>query len=384
MTATSAARSRRVSPKRRWYKGRRSRLPQRVALLMVLGGLALVASQAHQLWRSVETYPARALSERERKVEIDIPRGTALPGILRILVRAEILKDEDSMYFKVFVLQRGAANRMTAGPHLVSTSMTPIELLEELVRAPGSPEVRVTIPEGWNMAQVAKELSTAGFGSEEAIVAKMRDRSFLKSMEVEGRSLEGYLFPDTYRFDRKAGLEKALTRMVRRHREVFNDLYRRYRASAIKNQKSLGWGPRDLVTLASIVEKETGASRERPRIAGVFYNRLRFASFRPKLLQTDPTIMYGCTVPIPKSKACQSFVGRIRRVHLRDRENIYNTYKHEGLPPGPIANPGKAALEAVMDPERHKFLYFVSRNDGTHAFSKTREEHEGYVDKYQR
>ncbi|MGB1699630.1 MAG: endolytic transglycosylase MltG, partial [Nannocystaceae bacterium] len=272
----------------------------------------------------------------------------------------------------------------TAGKHALSTAMTPTELLEELVRAPTAPEVRVTIPEGWNMLQVASALSEAGFGTKRSVVAKMRDADFLASIDVRGPSLEGYLFPDTYRFDLRAGLETALRRMVARHRDVFDDLYRRYRASAISNQKSLGWERADLVTLASIVEKETGAARERPRIAGVFYNRLRFRSFKPKLLQTDPTIIYGCTVPVVRSQACGSFEGRIRRIHLRDRENVYNTYTHEGLPPGPIANPGKAALEAVMSPERHGYLYFVSRNDGTHAFSKTRAEHEAYVDKYQR
>ncbi len=370
--------------RRRWYKTRRSRIPQRLALLLVLGGLGLLASRVHELWRMVEDYPARPMSAQARRVTIDIPRGTSLPGVLKMMVKAEVLSDEEAMYFKVFVLQRGAANRITAGPHTMSTSMTPIEILEELVRAPGAPEVRVTIPEGWNMVQVAKALSEAGFGAETVIAAKMRDAAFLASVGVSGPSLEGYLFPDTYRFDLKAGLDKALGRMVERHRDVFDDLYRRYRASAIANQKSLSWTRADLVTLASIVEKETGAARERPRIAGVFYNRLRFRSFKPKLLQTDPTIIYGCTVPLAKSKACQTFKGRIRRVHLRDRDNVYNTYRREGLPPGPIANPGKAALEAVMDPERHGFLYFVSRNDGTHAFSKTREAHEAYVDQYQR
>lgn len=373
-----------MARKRRWYKARRSRIPQRLALLLVVVGLGLLGSRVLDLWRIVDTYPARPLSAQARHVTLEIPRGTSLPGVLKRLVAAELLSDEEAMYFKVFVLQRGAANRITAGTHKMSTSMTPVELLEELVRAPGAPEVRVTIPEGWNMLQVATALSEAGFGSTKVIVATMRDPAFLASVGVEGPSLEGYLFPDTYRFDLKAGLGKALARMVARHRDVFDDLYRRYRASAITNQKSLGWKRVDLVTLASIVEKETGAAKERPRIAGVFYNRLRFRSFTPKLLQTDPTITYGCTVPAVKSTACQSFEGRIRRVHLRDRENVYNTYKHEGLPPGPIANPGKAALEAVMDPERHGFLYFVSRNDGTHAFSKTREAHEAYVDKYQR
>ncbi|MGB1275340.1 MAG: endolytic transglycosylase MltG, partial [Nannocystaceae bacterium] len=115
---------------------------------------------------------------------------------------------------------------------------------------------------------------------------------------------------------------------------------------------------------------------------GVFFNRLRFASFKPKLLQTDPTIIYGCTVPATISEACKQFEGRIRRIHLRDPDNLYNTYTHEGLPPGPITNPGRAALEAVFAPKNSRFLYFVSRNDGTHQFSRNRKEHEAAVDKY--
>jgi UPF0755 protein len=149
-------------------------------------------------------------------------------------------------------------------------------------------------------------------------------------------------------------------------------------------EDQLGWGDHEIVVLASIVEKETGARHERPLIAGVFLNRLRFPSFSPKLLQTDPTIVYGCVVPTDKSAACQKFEGRIRTIHLRDKDNPYSTYAHEGLPPGPISNPGRDALEAVLSPKKSRFLYFVARNDGTHQFSKSVAEHEKAVDLYQR
>lgn len=369
---------------RRWYQPRRSRLGQRVALVMMLAMVTYACVRAVGAWRQVEEYPSVALGEDAMEVELVIPRGTSLPGVLRLLQDAEIFSERDAVYFKIFVLQRGAANRITAGRHVVSTAMTPAELLEELVRPPAAPEVKVTIPEGWNMTQVAQALAEVGFGTPEEILAAMSSPALLERLAVEGPSLEGYLFPDTYRFDLNAGVDAALGRMVRRHREVFDDLYRRYRASVVKTQRRLEWDRHDLVTLASIVEKETGAAAERPRIAGVFYNRLRFKRFTPKLLQTDPTIIYGCTVPPDKSAACLKFEGRIRRIHLRDRDNPYNTYTHEGLPPGPIANPGRAALEAVMIPEAHRFLYFVSKNDGTHVFSETVDEHESYVDRYQR
>jgi UPF0755 protein len=143
-----------------------------------------------------------------------------------------------------------------------------------------------------------------------------------------------------------------------------------------------------IVTLASIVEKETGQPQERPRIAQVFINRLVKSSFKPKLLQTDPTITYGCTVaPMvlgAASPACQKWDGRIHRIHLDDAANPYNTYTHEGLPPGPISNPGRAALAAVFRPDGSNYLYFVAKNDGTHQFSATVAEHEAAVVKYQR
>jgi UPF0755 protein len=172
--------------------------------------------------------------------------------------------------------------------------------------------------------------------------------------------------------------------MVRRHRQVFDELRAAHGKGVQDLRKTLSFDDAQIVTLASIVEKETGQPQERPRIAQVFLNRMRFPTFKPRLLQTDPTIVYGCTVALPRSTACLKWDGRIRTIQLTDRENPYNTYTHEGLPPGPIANPGRAALEAVMAPDHTPYLYFVSKNDGTHYFSKTVAEHVAAVVKYQR
>ena len=157
---------------------------------------------------------------------------------------------------------------------------------------------------------------------------------------------------------------------------------RRHRAKAKDLEADLGWGDREVVILASLVEKETAVPSERPLISGVFINRMKFKSFQPKKLQTDPTIIYGCTVPVEKSAACEKFEGRIRTIHLRDKDNPYSTYAIEGLPPGPIANPGRAALEAAFSPTKSKYLFFVAKGDGSHYFSKTEKEHEKMVDKY--
>jgi UPF0755 protein len=204
------------------------------------------------------------------------------------------------------------------------------------------------------------------------------------SLGLAGGTLEGYLFPDTYKLRPHTPAARALIPMVRRHRQVFDELRAANAKGVIDLKKTLGFDDYKIVILASIVEKETGQPQERPRIAQVFINRLRLPSFVPHLLQTDPTIIYGCTVATPRSQACLKWDGRIRRIHLDDRESAYNTYTHEGLPPGPIANPGRAALQAVMSPDHTPYLYFVSKNDGTHYFSRTVAEHNAAVTKYQR
>ena len=371
--------------RRPWYKPRRSRRAQRWALLMVCVVLCGAAFALHGAYRSLIAYPERSGTGGAVSIELEIPRGASFAKVLALLQTHEVIAEEEAMMFKIFVLHRGAANKTTAGLHQFRGDMTPAEIVDELLTRHRAKEISVTIPEGKNMVQVAEILGNAGLGEPSLLLNRMRDREFLSRLGIDQPSVEGYLFPDTYRFLAGAhGTKPAdvVERLVRRHHQVYGELRKQYRDAGRQLKKEFSWGHAEIVTLASIVEKETGVKKERPRIAGVFLNRLRFASFTPKLLQTDPTIIYGCSVALNKSPACQSFEGRIRRVHLRDKENPYNTYTHEGLPPGPISNPGRAALEAVFSPEKSKFLYFVARNDGTHHFSKSRSEHENAVDRY--
>jgi UPF0755 protein len=372
-----------VARKRPWWKPRRSRRSQRWALAVVLVSSGAAALALHGAYQELIEYPERP-GQGSDSIEIDIPRGASFPDVLEILVDEGVIASQESTYFKVFVLHKGAARKITAGPHVFRGDMTPNEILEELQRKQKAEEIQITIPEGKNILEIAALLADAGFADVEAFEAAMRDRSLLDALAIDAPTVEGYLFPDTYKFRAKAPPEEIIERMVKRHRQVFEDLLRRHRDSADQLDRALGWGDREIVTLASIVEKETGAEHERPLIAGVFLNRLRFTSFQPKLLQTDPTIIYGCTVPAEKSEACQKFEGRIRTIHLRDKNNPYSTYANEGLPPGPISNPGRAALEAVLAPKKSRFLYFVSRNDGTHEFSNSVAEHEKWVEIYQR
>ncbi len=372
------------APRRRWWWPRRSRWAQYIALFVVVATLAAVGWRGVRAYDQLMNYPTRAGRGDATPITIEVPRGASFPQVLTQLTEAGVVPEDEALYFKLFVLHRGAASKVTAGAHTFRGDMTAEEILAELVRAQKAEEVRVTLPEGRNILEAADILSAAGFGTPADILAVMRDPALLKDLGIDGPSVEGYLFPDTYKFSTKATVEQVLRRMVEQHRKVYAGLARGHREATLDLQRALGWGDREIVIMASLVEKETAAKHERPLIAGVFLNRLRFQSFQPKRLETDPTIIYGCTALVEKSAACKQFEGRIRRIHLRDQDNAYNTYTHEGLPPGPITNPGKAALEAVLAPKKSRFLYFVSRNDRTHQFSKTIAEHEAAVEKFMR
>lgn len=379
--ASSAASKRQRLP---WWRPRRSRWAQYVALVVVTVTLVVGGVWLSRTYQRVIDYPDRPGVGSAEPIALEVAKGASFPQVLAQLLEAGVIPDDEGLYFKLFVLHRGAAGKITAGAHTFRADMTPEQVLAELVRAQRTEETRVTIPEGRNILEVADILAVAGYGDASVILATMRDPALLKELGIEGESVEGYLYPDTYKFPTAATPDQVIRRMVEQHRKVFDNLKRSHREALEELKKTLGWGDREIIIMASLVEKETAAKHERPLIAGVFLNRLRFSSFQPKRLETDPTIIYGCTAAVKKSAACEKFEGRIRRIHLRDPDNPYNTYTHEGLPPGPITNAGKAAFEAVLAPKKSRFLYFVSRNDKTHQFSKTIAEHEAAVEKFMR
>lgn len=367
-----------------WWKLRKSRRVQRWMLVMVVTSMVAAAWFIRASYQELIAYPERPGPGTAEPIDVVVPAGSSFPEVLALLTAAGVVPPDDATKFRLFVLHKGAARKVTAGPHRFRGDMTPVEILDELQRKQQRKTLRATVPEGKNMLDVAKILADAGLADAAALEAAMRDPKLLARLGIAAPTAEGYMFPDTYQFNVDDGPDVVIEKMVTRHREVYAELRRRYRNEAQDLADDLQFDDHDVVTLASIVEKETGAKHERPLIAGVFLNRLRFSSFKPKLLQTDPTIIYGCTVPTQKSEACQKFEGRIRRIHLRDVDNPYNTYTHEGLPPGPITNPGRQAIEAVFAPKKSRFLYFVARNDGTHQFSKTVAEHEAAVELFQR
>jgi len=370
--------------KRPWWKLRKSRRVQRWTLAVVIATMVFAAWFIRASYQTLVAYPERPGVGSSDPIDIVVPPGSSFPEVLALLTESGVVPADEATKFRLFVLHKGAARKVTAGPHRFRGDMTPVEILDELQRKQQRKTLRATVPEGKNMLDVAQILAEAGLSDAVALEAAMRDPTLLAKLGINAPTAEGYMFPDTYQFNVDDEPAVILEKMVTRHREVYAELRRRYRNEAQDLADDLQFDDHDVVTLASIVEKETGAKHERPLIAGVFLNRLRFSSFKPKRLETDPTIIYGCTVPTVKSAACQQFEGRIRRIHLRDEENPYNTYTHEGLPPGPITNPGRHALEAVFAPKKSRFLYFVARNDGTHQFSKTVAEHEAAVELFQR
>jgi UPF0755 protein len=287
-------------------------------------------------------------------------------------------------WFRIYATERGDASKVRPGRYTFRPEMTPKQILDALIIGVPEEEVAVTLPEGRNLLEVADLLDKAGVTSKAEFLRTVRDAVLMRQLGVPGDTFEGYLYPDRYEFRPGTAATKVIARLVRHTKEVLAELKDKHKSGVAALQKLHGFDDHQIVLMASLVEKETARPEERPRIAGVFLNRLRLSTFKPHLLQTDPTIVYGCTVPVEKSAACRKWDGRIHRIHLDDKDNPYNTYTHEGLPPGPICNPGRAALEAVMQPDATPFLYFVSKNDGSHYFSKTRAEHEAAVDKYQR
>ncbi len=255
----------------------------------------------------------------------------------------------------------GVEREVRSGEFLFDQPLTPAEVLEKLNKSESYAR-RVTLPEGLSARQIREALELAGLGGRDVYECIMASSEILAEFALPATGVEGYLFPDTYDFEPGAAPAAVVRRMLERFRQVSGELADKREAAGMSEQ--------EMVILASVVEKETGAVGERPRVAGVFHNRMRSGM----KLQSDPTIIYGrdgdWSRPITKSDLAEP--------------HPYNTYAHFGLPPGPIANPGRAALAAAVDPEATDAYYFVSRNDGTHIFSRTLHDHNEAVRQHQR
>jgi UPF0755 protein len=361
-----------------------SRRGFRIALSIVLATLVVLGVAGVWAGLEITRYPERRHEGSGERVTIPIARGSKFPQVVEALEKAGVI-DRPS-WFRLYAMHRGLANKVRAGTYEIRNDLSPREVLDLLVAGAPEIDVAVTVPEGRNLREVFALFEQAGIAKASELEQVARDPAFLKEQGIEGETAEGYLFPDTYRLKKPTAPRKVVETMIRQHRIVYEELAKTHAKTLSKAKKDLGWGDREVVVLASIVEKETGVASERPRVASVFYNRLLLPGFPTRRLETDPTIRYGCTIPLEKSAACKKWdpAGRLFRAQLDDVDNLYNTYQHAGLPPGPIANPGRAALAATMAPESTQFLYFVAKDDRSHVFSKTYAEHTRWVEKYQK
>ena len=298
--------------------------------------------------------------ERHSKV-VNILAGTSFHEIGRILEENGIVRDHRSFY--LLARFENAIPKVKAGEYELHTSMTPSAVLEKLVRGDVI-KYPVIIPEGFSVFQIGEILDQAKVCSKEIFLEKTKDHNFIAALDLDGDSLEGYLFPDTYNFPKGFGEEQVIRQMTARFKTVY--------ASLSKRAEQLGLSRRDVVILASMIEKEARDDQDRRLISAVFHNRLN----RGMALQSDPTAIYDLKKRKPRNE-------RITRQDLL-RKSPYNTYQILGLPKGPIANPGLRSLQAVLYPADVNYLYFVSKNDRTHHFSSTLEEHNRAVARYQK
>jgi len=305
------------------------------------------------------------------ELDIEVTEGMTLRQLARTLKSEGVIKD--AKVWSLYMRMRGLDRHLRQGKVRFRVPMTPEEVARHATTGLGRIQVRLLIPEGFSRFEIAHRLEEYGVCDADAFLAATEDASLLASYGVEANDAEGYLFPDTYEFDDDTRPRRVVERMLANWTRRHEELEERY---AEELRKKNGWTMHDLVTLASIVEKEAAVPAERPRIAGVFWNRLTSKRFLPRRrLQADPTVQYGCVAVPEAAPSCEDFDGRITRAMLDDPENPYNTYRHSGLPPGPISNPGKASMAAVIDPEKHDYYYFVARGGGQHHFSKTLRQH---------
>jgi UPF0755 protein len=290
-----------------------------------------------------------------------IARGTGTAAIGRRLVDAGVIRDE--VAFRAALWWTGRSRELQAGEYRFDRPLAAVEVVERLAR--GDVYVRrITFPEGLTIREMAAIYEARGFGAAARFTEAAANASLIRDLDAQAVDLEGYLFPETYALAREMAASRLIAMMVDRFRATYIDGWRR-------SAEEQGFTTRQVVTLASLVEKETGKREERPIVAAVYRNRLKIRMG----LQADPTVVYAL-------QKAGRYTGNIRRDDLT-LDSPYNTYRHAGLPPGPIAAPGAASLEAALMPAHVSYLYFVSRNDGSHVFAQTLAEHNRNVWEFQ-
>jgi len=312
----------------------------------------------HLFYHKISFFVKEPFNPLAAEKVFSITPGQSLAVIAQNLKTESIISNK--IFFKLFTKYKKAEKKLQAGEYILSASKSPEQILEILLK--GKVKLyRLTIPEGMNIKEIALLVEKENFCRKEEFIDLCHDKSFILSLGIKAITLEGYLFPDTYFFPKHTSCEAVITTLVAH----FNSIFTKEWQSLAKTK---GFSVHDIVTLASIIEKETGDASERPLISSVFHNRLK----KNMRLESDPTIIYGI----------KDFDGNIKREHI-NMVTSYNTYQIKGLPLGPIANPGALSLQAALNPVPSEYLFFVSKNDTTHQFSKTIQEHNQAVAKYQ-
>ena len=302
----------------------------------------------------INSAPSASLQE----FELTITKGSSLNQICNNLEKLGLITNTN--YFKLLAVLKGKQNRVKAGYFKLNTGMTPPLILEHLLN-PIAKEVVFTIPEGYSIKQIAELLQDANIiPDKNEFIQLAYEKRYWQDLSIKGKTMEGYLFPDTYRIHENATPKEIIDMMI----SSFFHKIKPFKKDIEKSPYSL----EKIITIASIIEKETSVPEERKKISSVIFNRLK----RNMRLQMDPTVIYGIN----------NFNGNLTKKDLQTF-NPYNTYKIKGIPPGPIANPGIESIEAAIFPDKTKLLYFVAKNDGTHIFSKSFSQHQKYVRKYQ-
>jgi UPF0755 protein len=337
-------------------------------VLLALLVLLVLAGAAAGGWylrreRQITEFAATPVTLPRDGVTLSVPNGTGPKTLARLLADSGIVTDPELLY--LYIRREQAGPRLKAGEYFFEGTLTPAQVVEQL--ASGKVKVyRFTVPEGLRVEEILPIVAASELKLDLTKLERLAlDPAFLREAGVPASSIEGFLYPDTYTFTRNATEEKVLAKMVERSLEE-------YRKADARRKTGVKLGLLETMTLASIVEKETGQPQERPRIACVFHNRLR----QGIKLQTDPTVIYAM-------KLLRGVYSKnITRKDL-ETPHPYNTYTTAGLPPGPIASPGAAAIQAALNPLDCDDLFFVSRNDGSHIFCPTLDCHNAAVQKWQ-
>ena len=325
--------------------------------LLVLVAIVAAGGAAGMAWTRLQT-PYKGYPSPEQFVEI--PTGAGAAEIRQRLLDAGVV--QDALTLRLALRWTGASRDLKAGEYRFDRPMTAVEVVEKIARGDVYGQ-RITFPEGLTIRDMAMAYESRGLGRARDFIAASRNTALIRDLDPGATDLEGYLFPDTYTVGRTVGAGELIEKMVAGFRGAYQ-----------ANAPQPGDQPlttRQIVTLASLIEKETGKAEERPLISAVYRNRLRIKM----AMQADPTVVYAL-------QKAGKYDGNIRKEDLAIN-SPYNTYKYPGLPPGPIASPGKASIDAALSPADAPFLFFVSRNDGSHVFATTLAEHNRNVQEFQ-